>query len=488
MNRRTVALAVIAAVKTVVSLALLWSGFRAISDDDFSRVAIAQLFAVHPQLDPSGSSWLPLPFWVYGGAMKAFGVSLAIAQLTALVLGVYSAVAVWFAAGRLGLSPRAALLGSLVAACIPHSALYGAAMVPDYPSAALALVASATLSARPGPGRALGALAACLGTLCRYETWPIACVVVAFALLDARREHRARREQRWLLGSAALAPAGALAWMLHGLWHHHDAVFFFKRVSAYRHALSDEALPWFVRLLKHPAALFSGEPELLLVVGGLLLAVGLAMGARNWPHQMWVRPAWALGSVVGFLVVGDLSDGSPTHHEERTLLVVWLGLSLLAGDLADRLWDWMATRFKQRAVLSRAALIAVIGMCIAAGMVLRPRLGRTESFVDRSKEIAIGQIAALVVPQGERLAVHTEDYGYFAVEAAFGRPTDSAPLMKRDPRRPETDPLANPTELEHKLDAMQTRHLILPATHRAALGARPNITVDSDGFLLVERN
>ena len=88
MIRRTAAPFIIATAKTVVSLALLWSGFRSISDDDFSRVAIAQQFAVHPHLDPSGTSWLPLPFWVYGGAMKAFGLSLATAQITAILLGV----------------------------------------------------------------------------------------------------------------------------------------------------------------------------------------------------------------------------------------------------------------------------------------------------------------------------------------------------------------------------------------------------------------
>ena len=48
-------------------------GFDHISDDDFARVTIAQTFASHPKVDPSGTSWLPFPFWAMGAAMLLFG-------------------------------------------------------------------------------------------------------------------------------------------------------------------------------------------------------------------------------------------------------------------------------------------------------------------------------------------------------------------------------------------------------------------------------
>ncbi len=52
--------------KLVASLAVLGSGFRAVSEDDYARIVIAQRFAAAPRLDPSGTRWLPLPFWLYG--------------------------------------------------------------------------------------------------------------------------------------------------------------------------------------------------------------------------------------------------------------------------------------------------------------------------------------------------------------------------------------------------------------------------------------
>jgi hypothetical protein len=482
--RRTAAPFVIATAKTVVSFALLWSGFRSVSDDDFSRVVIAQQFVVHPQVDPSGTSWLPLPFWVYGGVMKAFGPSIATAQITAILLGVYAAVGVWVIARSLDLSPRAALLGGLIAASIPHAAYYGAAMVPDYPTAVLALAACATLSVKHGPTRTVGAIAACMATLCRYETWPVAVVVTAYAAFDAKHQ---QQERRWLLGAAVLAPAGAIAWMSHGVMRHHDAFFFVKRVTAYRRALGSDSIPWEMRLLKQPLALFTGEPELALLAVGLPLIAWLALGPNGLRGRAWVRPALAIGSVIGFLVIGDLLDGAPTHHEDRTLLLAWLGMALLVGALLDRLLQRALTRTAQFAFKSRTALLVGIGSLLGTGLVIRPFVAKNEPFVDRSRELHIGQLANQRILPGERLAVYTDDYGYFAVQAGFGRPEDSAPLLRRDPRQPEQDPMASPEGLARRLDVLQARHLVLPVGNRAVLGDKARIEVESNGLLLVTR-
>ena len=96
-----------ALARVCVSLFVLGSGFRAISDDDYSRVVIAARFAQHPSLDPSGTSWLPLPFWLYGVPMAIFGDSLSTARVVAVLLGAGSSVLVWVAARQLGLSERA---------------------------------------------------------------------------------------------------------------------------------------------------------------------------------------------------------------------------------------------------------------------------------------------------------------------------------------------------------------------------------------------
>ncbi|HEX3855498.1 MAG TPA: hypothetical protein VHW01_31260, partial [Polyangiaceae bacterium] len=45
-----------------IACVLAWdNGFRALSDDDYARISIAQRFAHTPHIDPSGTSWLPAP-------------------------------------------------------------------------------------------------------------------------------------------------------------------------------------------------------------------------------------------------------------------------------------------------------------------------------------------------------------------------------------------------------------------------------------------
>jgi hypothetical protein len=489
--RRTIAPAVIATIKVIVSLTLRWSGFRSISDDDFARVTIAQRFAEHPQLDPSGTSWLPLPFLVYGGAIKAFGPDLRTAQATAILLGVLGAVGIWLVARALDCSPRAALIAAIVGACLPHAAYYGAAMAPDYPTAVLGLAACATLGSNDGRTRAVGAFVACLASMCRYETWPIAGVVTLYALWDARRQPLRRR---WLWCSAVVSPLGAIAWISHGLLHHHDAFFFVRRVAAYRRALGGDSLSLARSLLKHPLALFTGEPELLLLT---LALVGLLLwlrGRKGLAGRAWVRPSIALGSLMLFLVVGDVLDGAPTHHEDRTLLVAWLAIAILVGELLDRLASCVASgsSLGQRPSMRSWAkpLLVTAGMLvpIAAGaFFLRKSVTARESFVDRAREVQIGQIAAARVPAADRLAVYTEDYGYFAVQAAFARPSDCTPLLRRDPRHRERDPMSNPEDLAQQLDAINARYLIVPAGYRQKTAPVARVVAEAAGFALMVR-
>jgi hypothetical protein len=51
------AVAAVVLARLVVSTAVVAAGVRAISDDDFARVTIAQRFAAAPTLDPSGTCW-----------------------------------------------------------------------------------------------------------------------------------------------------------------------------------------------------------------------------------------------------------------------------------------------------------------------------------------------------------------------------------------------------------------------------------------------
>src|SRR5688572_26177721 len=164
--------ALIAAAKLMVAGAVLAQGFRALSDDDYARIVIAQRFVAAPALDPSGTSWLPFPFWIYGATMSVFGRDPNVARATAVALGVAGAVLVWNAARWLGAGRRGALAGGLLAAAFPYSAWLGAATVPEAPTAALVVFGSASASVT-GARRLLGAAALCAACLSRYEAWPV---------------------------------------------------------------------------------------------------------------------------------------------------------------------------------------------------------------------------------------------------------------------------------------------------------------------------
>ncbi len=58
-------LALLFAARGLACVAAWRAGFRALSDDDYARISIAQHFTREPSFDPSGTSWLPAPFWAY---------------------------------------------------------------------------------------------------------------------------------------------------------------------------------------------------------------------------------------------------------------------------------------------------------------------------------------------------------------------------------------------------------------------------------------
>ncbi|HSN98938.1 MAG TPA: hypothetical protein VLS89_11655, partial [Candidatus Nanopelagicales bacterium] len=132
-------LALVLLAKLAASAAALALGFRAVSDDDFARVVLAQAWAEAPQLDPTGTSWLPAPFWLTGAALRLFGPTLDTARALAFALGLASAALVYLAARWITEhhpAPRAPLLGALIAAVFPWSACLGVATVPELPAAA----------------------------------------------------------------------------------------------------------------------------------------------------------------------------------------------------------------------------------------------------------------------------------------------------------------------------------------------------------------
>jgi hypothetical protein len=456
-----VALVVLARVAT--SLACLASGFRAISDDDYARVAIAARFAAQPSADPSGTSWLPLPFWLYGAPMWLFGDSLATARGVALVLGAASAALIWLAASWLGLPRRTALIGALGATLLPYGAWLSAATVPEAPTAAL-LVLGAVSLLRPEPQRRLvGALA--LGAACfsRYEAWAPALV---FALVTTWDAWRAR--SKWLAVAVAAPLVPMALWLLHGVFVHGDAWFFVARVTQYRAALGREASGWASALLSTPLALVRFEPELWAVFV-VALGAGLKRGESPFTGLAW-RPVVLLASLVALLIIGDARGGSATHHPERSLLPVFWFLALITAGLVSN----------AAANLERAWLLPALALplALAGALWLRPPLLAT--FVDRREEEHIGRLLRRIDARG--VALDTDDFGYFAIQAALGH-GKSFVLDEHDPRQQALRPAANAEELRARLG--KARWLVTPHERAALAGSFGVVQAKTERFTLL---
>lgn len=430
----------IALARVLVSLSCLWSGFRAVSDDDYARVAIAARFAQHPSLDPSGTSWLPLPFWLYGVPMSLFGDSLQVARVVAVLLGAGSAVMVWWAARLLGFSERAALWGALGAVLLPYGAWLSAATVPEAPASALILLGSVSL-VRPEPKkRAWGGLALGAACFCRYEAWAPALLFCVLTMLDA-----VRARQRWLWLAAAFAAGPMALWLLHGVVRHGDALFFVARVRQYQAALGGPAHGFASALWQTPFAIVRFEPE-LFAVAAVALGLSLRDGGSPFGPTAW-RPLAALGTLVALLVVADATGGSATHHPERSLLPVFWFLALLAAGLITRIADEGERPWRLPAL--------ALPLALGASLLLRPDV--RQSFGDRREEEQIGSVLRRL--HADKVALDTDDFGFFAVQAALGH-GKSWPLSDHDPRKAEPPRPATPEALESRLMKDGARWLV----------------------------
>lgn len=349
----------LALLKLGLGAFILHAGFSHVSDDDYARTVIAQQFAHAPRLDPSGTSWLPLPFWVTGGAMAVFGTSIAVARGTALVLGGAAVAAAYLALREGGARRGVALAAAALAAATPWDLWLGAAPVPEGWAGALVgagLVAMTSVRARAWAGAALFA-----GALSRYEAWP-ACA--AFAALAARDVVKGPPWMRSRCAAGALlALAGPLAWMGWNAHAHDGPLHFVTRVTRFRQAIGAADVSLSEKILGYPRALVLESPVVAAL--GVVALVGLLRSPAL--RRRWTWPVGAVGFVLGFLVWGDVRDGAPTHHAARALVAVtWVvvaaGVDALAaaGDaLVARAWPARPRALVALAV-SAAAIVGTV--------------------------------------------------------------------------------------------------------------------------------
>jgi hypothetical protein len=325
VKRDIVDVVALVAAKLALAALVLHLGFSHVSDDDYARIVIAEQFAHAPHLDPSATSWLPLPFWINGAAMMVLGRSLGVARGVAVALGALSVAAPYAAMRSIGIRRWAAGAATTIAMVLPWSAWLGVATVPEAWTGAIAGAAMIAMVEPRARGWAAAALLA--ASLSRYETWP-ACAVLA-ALCGAAT-FRGRQPRRNMI-IALVAVAGPILWMLWNAHAHGSPVHFLARVSAFRRAIGAAELPLRDKLLAYPIAL-AAETQVAAMLGAVGV-VGLCSSGTL--RRRWLVAACCVAATMAFLVLGDVRDGAPTHHPERALSPLWWVLVAMGVDTID---------------------------------------------------------------------------------------------------------------------------------------------------------
>ena len=400
-------------VKAAVSLAAMAAGFSHVSDDDYARVVIAQGFAVAPRLDPSGTSWLPAPFWVAGGAMIVTGRSLLAARVVALVLGAFSPLPALVALRRNGVSKLTTVVGLVLAFASPWSAWSGAATIPDGWTAAL--VAAAAFALARFDMLPFAAACAALAALGRYEAWPLCAVVAVRAALS----FRGGRPNRSTFAALLVAVAAPLAWMAWNRYAHGDATHFLVRVATFRRHLGAAETPLSSKLAEYPRALAADAPEALLL-GAIALVAMVATPAtlRARLRRRWTWPLVAAAMVTSFLVIGDVRDGAPTHHPVRPMLGVVVILVVAGTDALVEVVREIPAYCRGIARLG----LAVFVVFLVSRDVLAYRTPPGAGEADRSEQIERGAVLRQTTGAVDRLHVTPCAYEHFALLASFAAP------------------------------------------------------------------
>jgi hypothetical protein len=401
-------------------------GFDHVSDDDYARVTIAQAFAHAPRLDPSGTSWLPFPFWALGSVMSAAGRSLAVARVASIAFASLAAALPYVALRMTGVTRGRAMIALGFALLSPWSLWLGAATVPESftasftAAAAIALGAGAGGGAGAGAGARLGfALALFAACLSRYEVWPVAAVL-AIVLAARGARDRTAREGRFTLVLAAIVALGPLTWMAWNAHAHGDALHFFQRVARFKRALGESSPGTVGALLLYPRLLVAMRPDVLVALSCALFALR-SLASRDDARRRWFVPLLCAAAQIVFLAVGNARDGAPAHHSERALLgVVFLIAAFGADVLAEAAPAALSgTRAPARARAFGPLVVVSLVWLVTWAVALRDVPG-TGAADDRTSQIATG---TRLRDEGAReLEITPCAYEHFALIAAYGSP------------------------------------------------------------------
>jgi hypothetical protein len=398
-ERLAVDVAIIAGLHVVLAVAVRAAGFDHISDDDFSRVTIAQAFAHAPKIDPSGTSWLPFPFWVLGGLLAIFGRSLEAARALSIVVASSAAALPYLAMRAIGVARTRAIAATILAFVTPWAVWLGATTVPESIAASLTAAAALSIGVPHARQRTLVLGVVCLACAClsRYESWPVA-PVLAIAILTRRRD-------RFAFAIAAACAIGPLAWMLWNAHAHDGALHFFRRVASYKRAIGEGTTDTWSAAWLYPRLFVTTRPEIAFAVAALLPDI------RRWARR-WGFVLLAALAQIAFLSYGNIRDGAPAHHPERALFAVFVLLAMFVAAEESR----------------RVARCIVLGLALFTWA----RDGRNapgkSAAEDRSEAVAKGR----ALRDAPHLVVTPCAYEHFATIAAYGAP-ERVTVLERQP-------------------------------------------------------
>jgi hypothetical protein len=401
----------ICVLKIAVGAWVLQSGFTHVSDDDYARTVIAEQFAHAPRLDPSGTSWLPLPFWLEGAFMTMAGRTLVAARAFAVVVGAASVAAPYVAMRTASVPRAAAWMAVVVSMVLPWNAWLAVATVPE--GWVGALVAAAAIAMRIPRARPWAAAALLAASLSRYEAWPACAVMAACSLACALRGI----DRKGAALCAVVAAAGPIAWMAWNAHAHGSALHFLARVSAFRHAIGAADVPMRDKLFGYPMALIGETPEAAVL--GVAGVAGMATNMRL--RERWTWPMAIAVAIMAFVIIGDMRDGAPTHHAVRALAAVWWILVGAGVDAAAAFVKGLASPRASRAVAWCGAGAAIV-WCASLPPRWSASPGRAESErrdaqIERGRDMRLRGVAhAKITPCS---------FEHFALLAAWGEPENA---------------------------------------------------------------
>jgi hypothetical protein len=94
----------------------------------------------------------------------------------------------------------------------------------------------------------------------------------------------------------------------------------------------------------------------------------------------------------------------------------------------------------------------------------------SNTWAHREAELEVGTAARELTSSA--LAIDTPDYGYCAIQAAFGSPAATSVLDDHDPRHPSLNPFSDAATLDRALETRHARFVVLTLEHAPLLAAR----------------